>query len=391
MTTVFSRVAPRELVLTLKELVKIDSVNPLLVPGGAGEAEIAAFVANFLDGIGLEVELCEVEEGRPNVIGVLRGKGSAPSLILNGHMDTVGIEGMVDPFVPRVDGNRLYGRGSADMKGGLASILHAVKAVVDSGIELSGDLIVASVVDEEYTSLGTERLMDSFHGDGAVVCEGTGLEIGVAHKGFVWLEVVTHGKAAHGSRPDEGVDAIAKMGSFLFELDDFAKRVLSRRSHELLGSPSLHASVISGGKELSTYPDLCRLKLERRTIPGEDVVLVQSEILSILERLSQTDSKFKADLRTIFSRGPFNVSAEEMVVRSLGKAIRKVSGREPKHIGSHGWLDSEIIQNSGVPTTIFGPGGEGMHSTNEYVYIDQVVEAAMILSQLIVDFCCPPN
>lgn len=391
MTTVFSRVAPRELVLTLKELVKIDSVNPLLVPGGAGEAEIAAFVANFLDGIGLEVELCEVEEGRPNVIGVLRGKGSAPSLILNGHMDTVGIEGMVDPFVPRVDGNRLYGRGSADMKGGLASILHAVKAVVDSGIELSGDLIVASVVDEEYTSLGTERLMDSFHGDGAVVCEGTGLEIGVAHKGFVWLEVVTHGKAAHGSRPDEGVDAIAKMGSFLFELDDFAKRVLSRRSHELLGSPSLHASVISGGKELSTYPDLCRLKLERRTIPGEDVVLVQSEILSILERLSQTDSKFKADLRTIFSRGPFNVSAEEMVVRSLGKAIRKVSGREPKHIGSYGWLDSEIIQNSGVPTTIFGPGGEGMHSTNEYVYIDQVVEAAMILSQLIVDFCCPSN
>jgi len=391
LTTVFSRVAPRELVLTLKELVKIDSVNPLLVPGGAGEAEIAAFVANFLDGIGLEVELCEVEEGRPNVIGVLRGKGSAPSLILNGHMDTVGIEGMVDPFVPRVDGNRLYGRGSADMKGGLASILHAVKAVVDSGIELSGDLIVASVVDEEYTSLGTERLMDSFHGDGAVVCEGTGLEIGVAHKGFVWLEVVTHGKAAHGSRPDEGVDAIAKMGSFLFELDDFAKRVLSRRSHELLGSPSLHASVISGGKELSTYPDLCRLKLERRTIPGEDVVLVQSEILSILERLSQTDSKFKADLRTIFSRGPFNVSAEEMVVRSLGKAIRKVSGREPKHIGSYGWLDSEIIQNSGVPTTIFGPGGEGMHSTNEYVYIDQVVEAAMILSQLIVDFCCPSN
>jgi len=391
LTAVFSRVDGHDLVLTLKELVKIDSVNPSLVPGGAGEAEIGAFVADFLDGIGLDVELCEVEKDRPNVVGVLRGKGSAPSLILNGHVDTVGVEGMVDPFDPRIDGNRLYGRGSADMKGGLASILHAVKAVVDSDVELSGDLIVASVVDEEYASLGTERLMDSFSADGAVVCEGTGLEIAIAHKGFVWLEVETHGKAAHGSRPEEGIDAIAKMGRLLVELDDFGVKTLSGRSHRLLGSPSLHASIISGGRELSTYPDLCRLKLERRTIPGEDVALVHSEILSILERLSEADSKFKAELRTIFSRGPFNVSIEEMIVRSLGRAIHKVTGREPKYIGSYGWLDSEIIQNAGVPTAIFGPGGVGMHSTNEYVYVDQVVEAAMVLSQLIVDFCCPSD
>jgi len=391
LTTVFSQVDAHELVLTLKELVKIDSVNPSLVPGGAGEAEIAAFVADFLDRVGLDVELCEVEKDRPNVIGVLRGKGSGPSLILNGHMDTVGIEGMVDPFDPRIDGNRLYGRGSADMKGGLASILHAVKAVIDSGVALSGDLVVASVVDEEYTSLGTERLMDSFSADGAVVCESTGLEIGVAHKGFVWLEVETHGKAVHGSRPEEGVDAISKMGRFLVELDDFGVRVLSGRSHRLLGSPSLHASLISGGRELSTYPDLCRLKLERRTIPGEDVALVQSEVLSILERLSKSDSSFKAELETLFARGPFEVSTEERIVRVLNKAVYKVTGRESKYIGSYGWLDSEIIQNAGVPTAIFGPGGEGMHSTNEYVYLDQVVEAARVLSQLIVDFCSLPT
>ncbi|UCD72995.1 MAG: ArgE/DapE family deacylase [Candidatus Bathyarchaeota archaeon] len=387
MGAVFSRIDSSELVATLKELIKIDSVNPLLVPGGAGEAKVAVFIADFLENLGLEVDLCEVERGRPNVVGVLRGQDSGSSLILNGHMDTVGIEGMVDPFNPRVEGNRIYGRGSADMKGGLASILHAVKAVVDSEVDLRGDLIVASVVDEEYTSLGTEKLMESFKADGAVVCESTGLDIGIAHKGFVWLEVETFGKAAHGSRPKKGVDAIAKMGKFLVELEDFGSKVLSERSHSLLGSPSVHSSIIEGGRELSTYPDQCKLKLERRTIPGEDTRQVESEFLSILERLSTKDSKFNADLRTIFARGPFTVSAEENVVRLLKEAVITVLGTEPQYIGSYGWLDSEIIQNAGVPTVIFGPGGEGMHGIKEYVSVDQVVKSSMVLSQFILDFC----
>jgi len=382
-----SLVDSSQLISTLMELIRINSVNPSLVPGGAGESEIAAYIADFLEGVGLEVELCDVEKDRPNVIGLLRGKGSGPSLILNGHMDTVGVEGMAAPFNPRLEGDRLYGRGSADMKGGLTSILYAVKAVVDSEIELSGDLIVASVVDEEYASLGTEKLMESLSADGAVVCESTGLEIGVAHKGFVWLEVETYGKAAHGSRPEEGVDAITKMGKFLVELEGFGERILSGRSHRLLGSPSVHASIIEGGKELSTYPDRCKLKLERRTIPGENAALVESEILSILEGLSERDSRFQADLKTIFARGPFTVSTDEAVVRTLRESVITVMGREPRYIGSYGWLDSEIIQNAGVPTVIFGPGGGGMHGDNEYVYIDQVVEAAMVLSQFIVDFC----
>ena len=387
MGAVFSRIDSSELVVTLKELIRIDSVNPLLVSGGAGEAKIAAFIADFLENLGLEVDICEVEGGRPNVVGVLRGQDSGFSLILNGHMDTVGTEGMVDPFNPRVEGNRIYGRGSADMKGGIASILHAVKAVIDSEADLRGDLIVASVVDEEYTSLGTEKLMESFKADGAVVCESTGLDIGVAHKGFVWLEVETFGKAAHGSRPEKGIDAIAKMGKFLVELDDFGSKVLSERSHSLLGSPSVHSSIIEGGRELSTYPDQCKLKLERRTIPGEDTRQVESELLSILKRLSTKDSKFNADLRTIFARGPFTVSAEENVVRFLKEAANFVLGTEPQYIGSYGWLDSEIIQNAGVPTVIFGPGGEGMHSINEYAYVDQVVKSSMVLSQFILDFC----
>jgi acetylornithine deacetylase len=385
--TVFSSINSSELTGTLKELIKIDSVNPLLVPGGAGEAKIAAFIADFLENLGLKVDICEVEEGRPNVVGVLHGQDSGLSLILNGHMDTVGTEGMVDPFNPRVEGNRIYGRGSADMKGGLASILHAVKAVVDSEVDLKGDLIVAFVVDEEYTSSGTEKLMESFKTDGAVVCESTGLEIGIAHKGFVWLEIKTYGKAAHGSRPEKGIDAIAKMGKFLVELDDFGSKVLSERSHKLLGSPSVHSSIIEGGRELSTYPDQCKLKLERRTIPGEDVRQVESELLSILERLSTKDSKFNADLRTIFARGPFTVSAEENVVRFLKEAVNTVLGTDPQYIGSYGWLDSEIIHNAGIPTVIFGPGGEGMHGINEYVYIDQVVKSSMVLSQFILDFC----
>ncbi len=392
MTAVFSHVDSSDLISTLRELVKIDSINPSLVPGGAGEAEIAAFIAGFLKDLGLRVELCEVCKDRPNVVGILSGKGSGPSLILNGHMDTVGTEGMIDPFNPRINGNRIYGRGAADMKGGIASILHAVKAVIDSETDLSGDLIVASVVDEEYASLGTEKLMDSFSADGAVVCESTDLEIGIAHKGFAWFKVETFGKAAHGSRPEKGVDAITKMGRFLVELENYQTTVLSQRTHGLLGSPSVHASIVSGGKELSTYPDHCTLELERRTIPGEDISQVESEILSILAKLADSDPNFKSDLRTILSRGSFTTSVEEKVVRGLREAIIKVTGIEPKYRGSYGWLDSEIIQNAGVPTVIFGPGGEGMHGTNEYVYVDDVVKAAMILSQLIVDFCaCPPG
>ena len=245
-----------KLLKILQEMININSVNPLLSEGGKGEGDIATYIGKYLEKIGLEVRYQEITKNRKNVIGILRGYGNGKVLMLNGHMDTVGIEGMkIDPFHPKYESDRVYGRGSVDMKGGLSAMLIAADTIMNSGIELRGNVIFAFVADEEYKSRGTEILLDEYSADGAIVCEPTNLDIGITHKGFAWIRVEVFGKAAHGSRPLEGIDAIIKAGKFLNELENYEKEILFRKNHELLGTPSIHASKIQGGKELSTYPD----------------------------------------------------------------------------------------------------------------------------------------
>ncbi|MCX6047048.1 MAG: M20/M25/M40 family metallo-hydrolase, partial [Chloroflexi bacterium] len=247
----------------LRDLVAIDSVNPDLVPDAAGESGIARYVADWLTRAGLEVEIEEVAPGRPNVIGIARGTGGGRSLMLNAHMDTVGVGGMERPHEPFVDGKRLYGRGAYDMKGGLAVAM--VAAAQAKQQQLRGDVIVTAVCDEEYASIGTEAIVKRWRADAAIVTEPTELQICVAHKGFVWLQVTTEGVAAHGSRPDLGVDAIAKMGHVLVALEKLDQELRAQPTHPLLKSGSLHASLIRGGQELSSYPERCVVDVERRT------------------------------------------------------------------------------------------------------------------------------
>ena len=279
------------------ELVRIDSVNPDLVPGGAGEGELARFVAEWLADAGLEVEVEEVAPGRPNVVGRARGTGGGPTLLLNAHMDTVGYEGMEAPLEPRVENGRLYGRGAYDMKGSLAAIMVAGAEAVRAS--LRGDVLVAAVADEEVYSIGAEAVARGCRADAAIVAEPTELRVVVAHKGFVWMEVETTGRAAHGSRPDLGEDAIVAMGHVLTGLGALAETLLANPSHPLLGSGSVHASVIRGGVELSTYPESCVLALERRTVPGETVELVEAQIREIAGGV---------EIRTTFVREPFEVA-----------------------------------------------------------------------------------
>jgi acetylornithine deacetylase len=372
----------------LKNLVKIDSVNPSLIEGGAGEAEIAEYMASYLEDAGLETEVVKIEKDRFNVVGILKGMGGGSSLMLNGHMDTVGIKQMkIPPFEPRVEGNKMYGRGSADMKGGLAAMMSAAKAVSSSGVELKGDLIIAGVADEEYASIGTESLVANVMADAAIVCESTGLKVVTAHKGFVWIGVDVWGRAAHGSRPELGIDAIIMMGRVLREIEEFQKKHLKRWSHQLLGHPSVHASIIEGGRELSTYPDHCRLQLEMRTLPGQTVESVKGEIQKILDKLSKEDSRFKADLDIIFERGPLDISPRNEIVKVLRNSAQDIMGVEPEVSGMSCWLDSEIIWKAGIPVVIFGPGGEGIHAATECVYVDQVISLARILSQTTANFC----
>jgi len=361
----------------LGRLVEIDSINPDLVPGGAGESEIAQFVAGWLKAEGLEVTVEEPVAGRPSVVGIARGKGGGRSLLLDAHLDTVGVEGMDRPHQPRVEGSRLYGRGAYDMKSGLAAIMLAGARAAAAG--LPGDVIVACVADEEVASLGTEAVLRNWRADAAIVTEPTELDVCIAHKGFVWVDVETHGRAAHGSRPELGIDAIARMGPVLTGLEALDQRLRAHPTHPLLKSGSVHASIISGGQELSSYPARCRLLLERRTVPGETRDTVATEIEGILTP--------EATYEVGFSREPFEVSADEPIVAAVREHARRRLGRDPRLYGETFWADTGLIQAAGIPTLLFGPGGAGAHSIEEWADLDQLAACTEILVAVASEFC----
>ena len=376
-----------ETVELLKQLVRINSVNPSLAPGGAGEADIAEYVSGFMKEIGLEVDIDEVKPGRVNVTGTLKGIGGGPTLMLNGHTDTVGIDHMeIEPLDPYVKDGKLYGRGSYDMKCGLASILASSKAVVESGMRLRGDLVIAGVCDEEYASIGAESLIDKVRVDAAIVTEPTELQIMVAHKGFAWIDVDASGVAAHGSQPEAGVDAITKMGRVLVRLEELQTR-LERKSHRFVGSPSVHASIIQGGRELSTYPDHCRLQIERRTVPSETRSELEIEMNSLLSAVKKEDPKFSATYNIFFLRDPMEIPTDALICKVLQKCVREVMEREPGFVGGSGWGDTQIFWSRGVPAVNFGPTGAGAHSAVEYVEVESVLTSARILELAAIDFC----
>jgi acetylornithine deacetylase len=266
---------------TLADLVRINSVNPAFSDGSTNEREAGAYVGHALEQLGMEVTTHEAEPGRVSVVGRLAGRTSGKSLMLYGHLDTVGVGDMVDPFRATVRDGRLHGRGAYDMKGGLAACIGAAKALRDAGIELAGDVLIVAPADEEVASIGMQEVLKHHHTDAAVVTEPTELGVCLAHKGFSWIEVVTHGQAAHGSRFDEGIDANMRMGRFLAGLDELEQALRARPPHPLVGPPSLHAGVLEGGSGPSIYAARCRLEIERRTIPGETEREVVREIQEI--------------------------------------------------------------------------------------------------------------
>ena len=359
----------------LRDLVAIDSTNPTLVPGGAGEAEIAGFVAAWLDRAGLEVSVEEAAPGRPNVVGRARGRGGGRSLLLNAHTDTVGASGMEAPHTPRIDGDRLFGRGAYDMKAGLAAAMLA--AAEAQRLDLPGDVVIAAVVDEEAESIGTETLVRGVDADAAIVTEPTGLDICVAHRGFVWAEIETVGRAAHGSRPDLGVDAIAKMGPILVELEELGATLAAGTRHPLLGTGLVHASMIEGGRELSTYPEQCVLCIERRTIPGESAQQVEAE----LEGLARG-----GDVRVTFSRAPLETSSGEPIVEILARQTRS-AGYEPVLAGAPFWTDAGLLADAGIPSVLFGPGGDGAHAAVEWVDLSDYERCIRALVATAAEFC----
>ena len=368
-------------------LVRINSINPDVDPGGPGEAEIvAALQAEFAEA-GIPSRTVEPVPGRPSVVATVRGTGGGRSLMLNAHVDTVGVEGMTAPFTGELRQGRVYGRGAYDMKGAAAACVAAARALRASAEDRAGDVIVALVADEEYASLGTAAVIDQVRTDGAIVTEPTQLKTCLAHKGFVWLEVEVRGRAAHGSRYEDGVDANLRMGRFLGELARLEERIRTGRSHPLVGPGSIHAPILRGGTGISTYADRCVVQLERRTMPGETAAQVEAEIAGLVDRLRGADPTFDAEVRTLLVREPFEIAPDAAVVRAVDAAAAAVLGRDAEHVGDTPWMDSALLAAKGVETVVIGPSGAGAHAAEEWVEVDSVVSLAEILVHAATIYC----
>ena len=372
---------------TLIDLVRINSINPNLVTGAPGEKDIAKYVSSQLEELQLEVRTSEIAPGRFNVIGILRGTGGGKSLMLNAHMDTVGVDGMEDPFSAEIKDGKLYGRGAFDMKGSLAACIGALKSLADSGIQLAGDVILTAVADEEYTSIGTDEIVKEYSADAAIVTEPTGMKTCIAHKGFVWVDVEVFGKAAHGSRFRDGIDANLKMGKFLAALEKYGEELINRRPHPMVGPPSMHAAKLKGGTEWSMYAARSKVQIERRMIPGETEAQVLREVQEIIDRIAAGDPDFKAKVMPFFTRSGFEISAEAPVVKHLQRSAEQVTGSNPELMGEAFWMDSSILDIAGIPTVIFGPIGDGAHAAIEWVDIESVFQTSEILAQTAINFC----
>ena len=374
-----------EVQVLLDQLVSIDSVNPSLVPGGAEETNIAQFIQHWLSARGFETHWLENTPGRPSVVGIAKGSGGGRSLMLNGHIDTVTLEGNPEGITPRIENGKMYARGAYDMKCGVAAMLMAASRVKASN--LRGDVIVACVSDEEYASIGSFEVVKTFKADAAIVTEPTELELVTAHKGFVWLQISVHGKAAHGSRPLEGVDAIAKMGKVLVALEQMDLDLRANPSHVMLHSGSVHASIIAGGQELSSYPALCTVEVERRTVPGETSEVIEAQFRTMLEKIKASDASFEYSLKMGLERVPHEVSEFELIVQTLLKNATGILEKTPKIRAETFWTDCAALRSAGIPSFLFGAAGVGAHSANEWVNLDSVTKLEEILFSTILEFC----
>lgn len=380
-------VVPRgDAVALARTLIKIDSRNPTLVPDAPGERACAQALASVLDDWGFEVELQEELPDRPNVIA-RKGPRDAPALMLNGHLDVVGVEGMThDPFAADIRDNRIYGRGSADMKGGVSAMCAA--AVSGLATSSSRQIIITAVADEEYESLGMRALIDSgVRAEAAIITEPTRLSICPAHRGFVWMDVTFRGRAAHGSRYDIGVDAITHAGLVLAELEKLERTREHGKHHSLLGRGSLHASVIRGGVGMSTYPEECVLSIERRTLPGETADTAMKEIDAACAAVRARDPRLDASITQTTSQLPSDVSTEAPIVRRLQRALER-EGVPVSIEGMSAWTDAALLNAAGIPTICFGPGDIGLaHAAEEFVPISEIETATRVLSRLVREWC----
>lgn len=374
----------------LADLVRIDSVNPALDPDHEGETAIARFVADWAAAHGLDVDWLERTPDRPSLIVTTRGTGGGRNLLLNAHMDTVGVTGMREAFSPVIDGGRMFGRGVMDMKASLAACLLTLADAKVRGLQ--GDVILSAVADEEHGSIGTTEALDELAESGtvvdaAIVTEPTDLCLHLAHRGFSVVVVDFEGKASHTSQPEAGVNALTHMGRMLDAVERHARALRERTPHPLLSFGSLQPVLASGGNELFTTPSHASLTLERRTVPGETASMVEAEIQALLDELSHADPTVRAGLRTVVAREPFEAPHGSELERMLTAAVADLRGAPPVRIGAPYWTDAALVAATGVPTLLFGPVGGAIHQPGEWVDLESVETVRRVLERVAADFC----
>jgi acetylornithine deacetylase len=362
-----------ELTALVRQLIAIPSVNPSIAPReGTGERAIAEWIVPWFWSQGIHARIEGADPGRPNVVAELL-KGDGPTLVLCAHLDTVGTEGMtIKPFEAAVEKSKLFGRGAYDMKASVAAIMMAMRQLKLS--KFRGSVVAALVADEEYASAGALDFVSRYRADACIVTEPTEGRLVLGHKGFVWATVTTSGVAAHGSRWDLGVSAIGRMGRIIAAFEEFDRVTLRRRSHPLIGQPSMHCALINGGSGLSTYAAECSMQIERRTIPGESTAQVLAELQQQI-----ADARETATVTISFDRPPLECDRDAQIVSSVRAALRAITSREPEIGGFGFWTDAAIFAAAGVPTVIFGPSGGDLHGAAEWVDMKSVAELTRVL------------
>jgi len=372
------------ILFVLSELVGINSISPTLA-NGPGESEIAEYVGQFLQKINLDVDIQTVVLDRANVVAIVPGIDRKRSLLLNGHLDTVGIDDMAEPFRLRQEGDRLYGRGAYDMKGSLAVML--LLAEYFTRHQPPVDILLTFVADEEDKSIGMEYLVEKWFPEisslpvGGLFLEPTEENIGVCHKGFNWYEIEVIGKAAHGSLPSEGIDAILPLRVALDEIDRIQSELLNREADPLLGHATLHSSIVEGGEGWSTIPSQSRLKWERRTLPGEAKESLRLELNRVIRAVQNHPGNHNVTGREVFVRPPYRVSDDAEVVNQLYRV-----SPHSKKVGLFFWSDSAVSGLAGLPSALFGPVGHGAHAVDEWVSLKSLVRVYKTLKKMIITF-----
>jgi acetylornithine deacetylase len=397
------RMPRADVVALTRELVAVDATNPSLVPGGAGERELAELVAAWLAERGFAMRLVGADPTRPSVLARRRGAGGGRTLLLAGHLDTVGgagdgagAGGAADGSPG--DGDRIVGRGAYDMAGGLAAAMIAAAAAPE---ELPGDLVLAFAADEEFGSVGMEELLAALDAetdgladaggdgasarsalprpDGAIVLEPTDLEVTLAHRGFAWYRVEYEGVAAHGSQPELGVDAIDRALDGLVALRAFAAEVDARPRHPLLGAGSVRVATIEGGTDAATVADRCVLVVERRTLPGEPDPGAE------LERV--LDPSQPARVVELVARPAMEADPASPIARAVLVSVEVASGASAVRRGDPWWTDAGLIAAAGIPTVLVGPIGGGAHADEEWVSTDSLERLVDVVEGAILAFC----